>query len=50
MGLIAYLLVTLAGVTHVDLLLNSPVRLPIINVEIPLFSFFLYQPALRLTH
>lgn len=46
MGVIAYLLVTLAGVTHVDLLLNSPVRLPIVNVEIPLFSFFLVAPYL----
>jgi uncharacterized protein YjbI with pentapeptide repeats len=48
LGLLAYLLVTLAGVTHADLLLNSPVTLPIINVKIPLFSFFLSAPFLFL--
>ena len=48
LGLIAYLLVTIAGVTHTDLLLNSPIKLPIVNVEIPLFSFFLAAPFLLL--
>ena len=48
LGLLTYLMVTLAGVTHVDLLLNSPVTLPIVNVEIPLFSFFLAAPFLFL--
>lgn len=48
LALIAYLLITLAGVTHVDLLLNSPVTLPIVSVEIPLFSFFLTAPFLFL--
>jgi hypothetical protein len=43
-----YLLVTIAGVTHVDLLLNRTVRLPIVNVEIPLFSFFSVTPVLLL--
>lgn len=47
-GLLAYLLVTLAGITHVDLLLNSPVTLPIVNVKIPLFSFFPTAPFLLL--
>jgi uncharacterized protein YjbI with pentapeptide repeats len=47
-GLLAYLMVTLAGVTHVDLLLNSPVTLPLINVDIPLFSFFGVAPYLLL--
>ncbi len=46
LGLLAYLLVTLAGVTHKDLLLNSPTKLPIVGVEIPLFSFFLAAPFL----
>ncbi|MFB3079424.1 MAG: hypothetical protein ACE1Y4_15615, partial [Lysobacterales bacterium] len=46
--LIAYLLVAIAGVTHTDLLLNSPIKLPIVNVEIPLFSFFLAAPFLLL--
>ena len=48
MGLLAYLLITLAGVTHIDLLRNSPVGLPIVNVDIPLFSFFLAAPVLLL--
>jgi hypothetical protein len=43
-----YLLVTIAGVTHVDLLLNSTVTLPIVNVKIPLFSFFWAAPVLLL--
>ena len=48
MALITYLLVTIAGVTHVDLLLNSPITLPIVNAKIPLFSFFLVAPFLLL--
>ena len=48
LALLAYLLVTLGGVSHKDLLLNSPVTLPIIDVEIPLFSFFQYAPLLLL--
>ena len=48
LALLAYLLVTLGGVSHKDLLLNSPVKLPIIDVEIPLFSFFQYAPVLLL--
>jgi uncharacterized protein YjbI with pentapeptide repeats/transposase-like protein len=47
-ALLAYLLITLGGVSHKDLLLNSPVKLPIINVDIPLFSFFLYALLLLL--
>lgn len=47
-ALLGYLLVTLAGVTHLDLLLNSPLLLPIINVTIPLFSFFIFSPVLLL--
>ena len=48
LALLTYLLVTLGGVSHKDLLLNSPVKLPIVNVEIPLFSFFQYAPVLLL--
>src|SRR4026207_272633 len=39
---------TLASVSHKDLLLNSPVRLPIINADIPLVGFFQYAPAMLL--
>ncbi len=48
LGLLAYLLITLAGVTDRDLLLNSPVELPVIKVAIPPFSFFLAAPILLL--
>jgi hypothetical protein len=46
--LLAYVVVTLAGVSHKALLLNSPVKLPIINADIPLVGFFQYAPALLL--
>jgi hypothetical protein len=46
--LIAYVIVTLASVSHKDLLLNSPVKLPIINADIPLVGFFQYAPAMLL--
>ena len=49
LALLTYLLVTLAGVSHKALLLDSPVQLPIVvNVDIPLRSFFQYAPALLL--
>jgi uncharacterized protein YjbI with pentapeptide repeats len=46
--LLAYVMVTLAGVSHKALLLNSPVKLPIINADIPLVGFFQYAPAMLL--
>src|SRR4030042_2724806 len=46
--LLSYVVVTLAGVSHKALLLNSPVKLPIINADIPLGGFFQYAPALLL--
>ncbi len=48
LALLTYVVVTLASVSHKDLLLNSPVRLPIINAEIPLVGFFQYAPAMLL--
>ena len=49
LAFLTYLLVTLAGVSHKALLLDSPVALPIVvNVDIPLHSFFQYAPALLL--
>ena len=48
LALLTYLLVTLGGVSHKDLLLDSPVKLPIADVVIPLFGFFQYAPALLL--
>ena len=46
--LLTYVIVTLASVSHKDLLLNSPVKLPIINADIPLVGFFQYAPAMML--
>ncbi len=40
----AYFFVALAGVTHRDFLLNTPVNQPILQVEVDLQSFFLFAP------
>src|SRR4029077_8730962 len=45
---LTYVVVTLTSVSHKDLLLNSPVRLPIINADIPLVGFFQSAPAMLL--
>ena len=45
LGLLTYLVVTIATVSHKDLLLNSPVRLPIINADIPIVGFFQLAPV-----
>lgn len=51
LGLMAYLLVTVAGISHRDLLLNSDVVLPILQVKVDLTRFFLFAPiALVLLH
>lgn len=47
-AVLAYLIVTIAGTTHKDLLLNNPVTLPFLQVDIPLFSFFIYGPLVVL--
>jgi hypothetical protein len=44
LALSAYLLVRLGGITHQDLLLNNPVKLPILDVSISLKSFFYFGP------
>jgi uncharacterized protein YjbI with pentapeptide repeats len=43
-----YLLVAAGGVTHRDLFLEYPIKLPFLNVELPLKGFFLLGPALFL--
>ncbi len=51
LGAMAYLAVTLGGVTHVDLLLNNDTTLPFINVKVPLATFFFVAPiAFVLVH
>jgi uncharacterized protein YjbI with pentapeptide repeats len=43
-----YLLIAVGGVTHRDLLLESPVKLPFLGVDLPLTGFFWLGPALFL--
>src|SRR6266404_2051520 len=43
-----YLLIAAAGVTHRDLLFERPVKLPFLNVDLPLKGFFWLGPALFL--
>jgi len=45
-GLMSYLLITVAGITHKDLLLNADIPLPILQVKIDLTRFFLFAPIL----
>lgn len=48
MALLAYFFITLAGVTHKDLLLNKPVILPVLQVGIELRAFFIFAPVVLL--
>src|SRR5215472_4208722 len=46
-----YLAVAAGAVTHADLLLQKPVKLPFLNIELPLLAFFDLAPLLfLLTH
>ncbi len=45
-GLMAYLMISIAGVTHKDLLLETPVTLPILQVSIQQSQFFQFAPIL----
>jgi len=45
-AIMAYLMVAVAGVTHKDLLLETPVSLPILQVDIQLTQFFRFAPIL----
>src|SRR5215212_1129008 len=40
-----YLAIAFGSVTHRDLLLETPVKLPILNVDLPLVAFFAVAPA-----
>jgi uncharacterized protein YjbI with pentapeptide repeats len=46
LALMSYLLLTIAGIGHKDLLLNSDITLPILQVKIELTRFFLFAPLL----
>jgi uncharacterized protein YjbI with pentapeptide repeats len=43
-----YLLVAAGSVTHRDLLLQSPIKLPFLSVDLPLVGFFVLGPAIFL--
>ena len=43
-----YLFVAAGEVTHRDLFLENPVKLPFLNVDLPLVGFFLFGPLLLL--
>jgi uncharacterized protein YjbI with pentapeptide repeats len=43
-----YLLVAVGGVTQRDLLLGNPIKLPFLNVELPMVGFFWIGPAIFL--
>ena len=43
-----YLAIAVGGVTHRDLLLENPLKLPILYVDVPLVGFFVLGPALFL--
>ena len=46
-----YVGIAAGAVTHVDLLLQAPVKLPFLNIELPLLAFFFLAPLLLLlTH
>jgi uncharacterized protein YjbI with pentapeptide repeats len=46
LGVMSYLLITSAGVTHKDLLLNNEIPLPILQVKIDLSRFFFFAPII----
>jgi uncharacterized protein YjbI with pentapeptide repeats len=43
-----YFLIAVGSVTHRDLLLESPIKLPFLNIELPLVGFFVLGPLLFL--
>lgn len=43
-GLMIYILIAVAGVSHQDLLLNSKISLPMVQVQVELKQFFLFAP------
>ena len=45
LGALFYLALAAGGVTHKDLFFETPVKLPFLNVDLPLKSFFVLGPA-----
>ena len=46
LGILFYLLIAIGSVTHKDLFLESPIRLPFMNVDLPMTGFFSLGPLL----
>lgn len=46
LGIMTYLTIAVAGVTHTNLLLETPVSLPIFGVDIPITQFFQLAPVI----
>ena len=44
LGIMTYFMIAVAGVTHKDLLLETPVELPILQVRIQMAQFFQFAP------
>jgi len=44
LGLMAYITIAAAGVSHRDLLVNSPLALPVLQVSIDMTRFFMFAP------
>ena len=44
LGLMAYITIAVAGVSHRDLLVNSPLALPVLQVSIDMTRFFMFAP------
>jgi uncharacterized protein YjbI with pentapeptide repeats len=42
----AYLIIATGSITHRNLLLETPVKMPILNVDLPLIGFFVVAPIL----
>jgi len=47
-ALVGFFFVSIASLTHKDLLLNTPVMLPFLQVQIPLLRFFVFAPIFLL--
>jgi hypothetical protein len=43
-----YLLIAIGSVTHRDLFLETPIKLPLLNVDLPLTGFFVIAPIILL--
>ena len=50
LAIMAYFMIAVAGVTHRDLLLETPVALPVLQVNIQLAQFFQFAPRRPCAH